>query len=77
MKQTGFDFGAEARKPTAAAPVAAKPDLLAVGERPADWRAPSKGEEACAVCTGAACYAMGPTAWCRHHVPPGFLPGSR
>ena len=60
--------------PPVAAPVTTETaDLSNV--RP--WRAPTAGEEACHGCGRAACYADGPTFWCRGCVPAGFLPGGR
>lgn len=45
--------------------------------RPAGWRAPTLGEEACRGCAGAACYGLHGAWYCYDCVPAGFLPKDR
>ena len=68
-----FDAAEMAPQVRTAAPVVA----VAPAERPATWRAPTRGEEACAACGGAAPFGLGATHLCRAHLPFGFMPGER
>ena len=49
-------------------------EALTLSPRPADWRAPTLGEHACARCGGLAVFGLGADYFCRTHVPRGFLP---
>jgi hypothetical protein len=58
--------------PIAIAP-AAPVEVLPEGQRPADWRAPTVGEEACARCGGAACCGDRGRFYCWTCKPADFL----
>lgn len=45
--------------------------------KPADWRAPSKGEEPCQVCGSVAPHGTGNAFFCRAHVPTSYWPANR
>lgn len=64
-------------RPIAPTPLAAPAKVLDPAQRPADWRAPTKGEEACRGCAGAACYGLHGAWFCYHCRPAGFLPKDR
>ena len=65
-------------RPISPPPPPAEPArVLAPADRPADWRAPTKGEETCRGCAGAACYGEHGAWYCYHCRPAGFLPKDR
>lgn len=75
MRQASFfDVAEMAPQVRTAAPVVPR---VSAEARPEGWRAPTKGDEACAACGGRAAYGLGATHLCRAHLPAGFLPGER
>jgi hypothetical protein len=77
-----FDPAEVGPRPTPRPPIAPPPPAeparaLSPQERPAAWRAPTKGEEACYGCAGAACYGQDGRWFCYDCRPAGFLPKDR
>lgn len=61
-------------------PIAPPPPAVTVlpeSQRPANWRAPTEGEEACVRCAGAACFGLHRTWYCYDCRPADFLPKDR
>lgn len=77
MSQNRFDFGQPGKREAAQVRVAAQAAALGPGERPAGWRAPTRGEHACGRCGGAAGFGLGEQWFCRACAPADFLPAGR